>query len=417
MPTPTKRLKVLLSAYACEPNRGSEPGVGWRWTGGLAELVDLKVLTRESNRSTIETAIQSSPLTSPLRRVQFYYDDLGVHALRLKASGWLPTFVYYVLWQRRVASRFAKLADDMDIVHHLTFCSLLCPGLWRLRHAASVIGPIGAPLVPSEYVSLFGRSAALQIIRGMIMRNFYRMPWLRRVLGQAKAIIPANTDTSNLLTAHGFLVEPVMLDTGAPETIPYKRDHNPETVRFLYAGQLERRKGLELSLRALAKVRSKNWSFTLVGDGPDMSRLVSISRELCLDQQVTFVGRVAHELVNSYMAESDVFLFTSLRDTSGGVNLEAMAAGLPLICLSHQGVHDVTDESCAERIPPGTISETIRLLADAIDRMIANPLQREQMGRCGARRARTNYNWQKKFDAMTNLYAKILESKTTDTKA
>ena len=48
-------MKILLSAYACEPNKGSEPGVGWHWALELGYLGhDVWVLTRANNRPAIE---------------------------------------------------------------------------------------------------------------------------------------------------------------------------------------------------------------------------------------------------------------------------------------------------------------------------------------------------------------------------
>jgi len=65
-------MKLLLSAYACEPSKGSEPGVGWNWTQALFRRgYDVHVITRSNNRSDIESAYkgQSPPIT-------FYYHDL-----------------------------------------------------------------------------------------------------------------------------------------------------------------------------------------------------------------------------------------------------------------------------------------------------------------------------------------------------
>ena len=51
-------MRLLLSAYACEPGRGSEPGVGWNWAIALAALGhDVWVLTRANNRDRIEQAL------------------------------------------------------------------------------------------------------------------------------------------------------------------------------------------------------------------------------------------------------------------------------------------------------------------------------------------------------------------------
>ena len=140
-------VKIFLSAYACEPDRGSEPGVGWRWAMGLASRVELHVLTRESNRVAIENALDSLSSESPLKSATFVYHDLSKPLLWLKKRGLLTTMAYYALWQWSASRRFAYLADEADVIHHLTFCTLLCPGFWKPKKAKFVIGPVGAPLV------------------------------------------------------------------------------------------------------------------------------------------------------------------------------------------------------------------------------------------------------------------------------
>ena len=56
-----KNLKILLSAYACEPNKGSEPEVGWKWATTLSELGhEVYVITRSNNKETIEDCLQIS---------------------------------------------------------------------------------------------------------------------------------------------------------------------------------------------------------------------------------------------------------------------------------------------------------------------------------------------------------------------
>ena len=66
------RPRVLLSAYACEPVKGSEPGVGWNWVRQLSQFAEVWVLTRANNRNSIEAAIAEHPLP----HVHFVYYDL-----------------------------------------------------------------------------------------------------------------------------------------------------------------------------------------------------------------------------------------------------------------------------------------------------------------------------------------------------
>jgi hypothetical protein len=57
-----RRLNVLLSAYACEPGRGSEPAVGWNTAVELASHHEVWVLTRANNRPQIEARLAGDPV-------------------------------------------------------------------------------------------------------------------------------------------------------------------------------------------------------------------------------------------------------------------------------------------------------------------------------------------------------------------
>lgn len=409
--TYSKKERIFLSAYACEPDKGSEPGVGWRWAVGLSERVELTVLTREGNRLAIEKALAQQPQSSPLRRVDFLYHDLSAPFLWAKHRGLLPTLAYYVLWQWSVSRRFATEADEADIVHHLTFCTLLCPGFWNLKRAKFILGPVGAPQVNPHYFPLFGARAWLQRLRAHILNCFFHLPWLRRLLGSAAAVVPANSETRTFLMAHGIAARDIILDTGTPKA-PERIQHTGKagTIRLMYAGQLERRKGLELALRSLARAIENNGCdgfFDIFGQGPDQKRLTALAEELGIADRVNFHGAVPQvELMRNFQ-QADAFLFTSVRDTSGGVNLEAMAHGLPVICIAHQGVGDITDESCAERIPAGPINETIEKITLAIIRLANDPARRVTMGDAAAKRAREKFSWVEKFDRMCGIYHEI----------
>lgn len=411
--TPTA-LRILLSAYACEPDRGSEPGVGWRWVCGLTERVDLAVLTRRNNKEEIEDYVGRLPLLHPLRDVEFFYHDLPQWLLALKRLGLFPTMLYYFLWQWTAARTFNDKADSCDIVHHLTFCTTLCPGFWRLKQAKFVIGPTGIPMVLKDYFPLFGRSARLQQLRAAIIRHFIRFPWPSNTLRNAAAVIPSNSESSSLLQSLGLNCHPIILDTGCPDqelvvTPPKARSRGE--CRFLYAGRLEKRKGLELALRAFTRAVAcgiPNSRFVLLGDGPDRARLELLAQELGVDSQVEFVGAVPHPDVAKHFAKADVFVFTSVRDTSGGVNLEAMCKGLPLLCIAHQGVGDITDDLCAVRVAPGPIKETIEMLADGMVALANNPERRRALGVAAIKRARECFSWDEKFDRMVEIYGKAV---------
>ena len=94
-------MKVLLSAYACEPNKGSEPGIGWHWVLEVTRLGhDVWVLTRANNRETIERASPGLP------NLHIVYHDPPAWVARLKKKG--PFLQLYYAWWQWSAYRRAR---------------------------------------------------------------------------------------------------------------------------------------------------------------------------------------------------------------------------------------------------------------------------------------------------------------------
>lgn len=73
-----KKLTILLSAYACEPNKGSEPEVGWQWANALSKLGhNVHVITRANNKVNIEKNIKKH------KNLNFIYYDLSPIFIKL----------------------------------------------------------------------------------------------------------------------------------------------------------------------------------------------------------------------------------------------------------------------------------------------------------------------------------------------
>lgn len=116
-------------------------------------------------------------------------------------------------------------------------------------------------------------------------------------------------------------------------------------INLLSVGRLVEKKGFEYGLRALALVREKhpNIHYDIVGDGPLMSRLLEIARELGIEEAITFHGAGSEETVRRKMDEAHILLMPSVTagngDTEGqGLVLqEAQACGLPVLATDHNG--------------------------------------------------------------------------------
>src|SRR5262249_7141407 len=131
---------VLLSAFACEPNRGSELGVGWNWALSLAQTGhQVVVLTRSVSRPAIEEEMKSA---SPSPKLRFEYFDVP-QPLRWQTRG--PLHLHVVLWQWLAAGFAKKLhqRERFDCVHHVTFAGLRSPVFMGQLGIPFILGPVG----------------------------------------------------------------------------------------------------------------------------------------------------------------------------------------------------------------------------------------------------------------------------------
>jgi glycosyltransferase involved in cell wall biosynthesis len=123
---------------------------------------------------------------------------------------------------------------------------------------------------------------------------------------------------------------PPGLEARVPGNAPTVPDGVP---RFVCAGRLIPRKGVDLLIEAIATYRREFGSCVLwiLGDGPEKASLVELARRLGVDDAVAFLGAVDHEGLRGALDVCDVFVFPTLGDLIGRVAVEALTAGVPVV--------------------------------------------------------------------------------------
>ncbi|MFN4128681.1 MAG: glycosyltransferase, partial [Paracoccaceae bacterium] len=123
--------------------------------------------------------------------------------------------------------------------------------------------------------------------------------------------------------------------------------------RILYVGSLEQRKGVDLLIRAFARVRQPHWKLEIIGDGPERARLEELARMQSDSEVILFQGALPNEAVRAAMLRSSLLVVPSrigVRNQTEGlptVIVEAFAARLPVVATRLTGipeivVHEVT---------------------------------------------------------------------------
>lgn len=404
-------MRVLLSAYACEPERGAEPGNGWNWSWHLAKLgYEIWVMTRPSGQKAIDKALASQPMPN----LRFIYIDDPTWPKRY-IKGKIAIFTQYFVWQKQAYSVALQLDKEygFDLVHHVTFGSVTGgTWLWRLNKPF-IFGPVGGGQVaPPAFKKYFVDQGQwrMEALRSLAVKVVPLNPSSRRTLSRADLVLVTNRDTFDLARQLGAQRVEFFFDTGLPQEYfaqdPPTRSTSQE-IRVLWVARLQPRKALTLALEALAKVNPLiPYRLTIVGGGNLSNYVPGWIKEFGLEDRVEYRNQVPWTEVKNAYLNSDVFLFTSLRDSCPAQLLEAMSQALPVIILDHHGGRDLVPTGAGIKVPVANPTETVNALAQAVEYMFKHPKERLQMGRIGYEFAKTQ-TWTQKALKMNEYYEEL----------
>jgi phosphatidyl-myo-inositol alpha-mannosyltransferase len=313
--------------------------------------------------------------------------DLGAH-LRVPFNGSVAPIALHPMAARATRSALVGLAPDVVHVHEPAV-----PWVGLAAATAGVAPTVGTFHAWSDRSRLYGLSR----------------PVTRRVLDRLAGAI-AVSDAAAAYHA-GALGRPVNTFRVVPNGVdvarfadaePFSEHRDPDRPALLFVGRLERRKGLEPLIRAFTRLKSDRPDLRLlvVGDGPERERCAQLLSPR-LREDVTFLGRVAHEDLPRWYATADLYVAPSLGGESFGiVLLEAMAAGRPIVASDIPGYRSVaTDGRQGRLVPPGDPVA----LAHAITALLDNAALRAAAADEG-RRTAADYDWAQVAARVADVY-------------
>lgn len=372
-------MKLLISAYACAPNYGSDHAVGWNWTTEAHRLGhEIWALVSPAHHNSIKSACHDNP---DLDGIHWVFPEVKAWPLKQTVEPkWERT--YNLLWQR-VALRHARDLDrrvDFDAIHHLTWAGIRAPTFLGTLKPPLIIGPIGGGETspPSLRDGLSFRGKLLEKIRDLSNSTITINPLVRPGLTNAAVIFVSTTETQNLFEGALRSKTVVFTQLGLPNP-PAAR---PPRIRrgspkFLYAGRLLNWKGVHIAVRAFAEVARQipDSHFTIVGDGPERSRLEQDVRAQNLFNHVEFIPRLPQNQLFELYDSHDLLLFPSLHDSGGFVVLEALSHGLPVVCLDLGGPKDMVTPNSGLVIKTSGrhTSQVAAVMADEISCLLKSP--------------------------------------------
>jgi glycosyltransferase involved in cell wall biosynthesis len=373
-------MKVLISAFTCEPDRGSEPGVGFQAVMAAAQHHHVWVLTTEHSSQQIRSVLERD---SRAPRIHIEQVDLGLREEHDLVRFGLPGFHWhYDRWQRRAATRALELDRkvDFDVVHHVTISAYWLRAGVAALDKPLVWGPVGgAVATPRPLIGELGpRGILTDGLRVGLRPLLGQLPPSRAVQRRASIVLAQNVETAARIHTHGRLQ--VLSNASAVEvdsvSLPARRRDD-----LVFVGRLIPLKGLRLAVRALRYLRHEGSLLRVLGDGPERSRVERLARRWGVADRIRFEGFVPRPRLLEIVAGAGALLYPALHDEASWSTAEALALGTPVVCLAHGGPAELTrlwPGSPSEVVTPGTPSETARRLSAAVDRLLdaAPPIPR-----------------------------------------
>ena len=396
-------MKILLSAYACHPYEGSESSIGWNFGKELAKKGhEVYILTKNPVK---EVAFKKEISKLKLQNNLFViYYDLPALLQRLYKPATTVEVLYYYMWQIGAYFFAKKILKkiDFDVIHHITLGVFRIPSFLYLFDKPFVFGPVGGgeecpPLLRKKLPAKFKLK---ELVRTGLNRLSRFDPLLNHCFRYSDLILLKTDDNLRFIPKKYHEKCLVELEVGIkslPE-LGKSTELIPGEINILYAGRLIYVKGLHLAIKAYAQVVKDfpKVNFTMVGSGPDEEWLKGIARQEGVLERIKWVPKVEQEVLFEMYRDFDLLLFPSLHDSSGGVVLEAISFGMPVVCLDVGGPKEIVDKDCSLVVATKDLGEqeVVANITEALSYLITQPEKLKTMGEHAIIKSK-GYTWER----------------------
>jgi glycosyltransferase involved in cell wall biosynthesis len=401
--------KVLIIAYACEPNRSSEPGVGWNFVKEISSFMDVTVLTRANNRSSIELKENTG--------INFIYYDLLPSLQRIKKKIPFGLQLYYFLWQIFAYKKVEEIVknENFDLLHHLTFG--VTKNMPPVQHfnIPFVLGPAGGgDVIPFSFLKKMGPKAIVNeaIYKLLHLKSYYLSINTYHAKRKLSAIIfrtsssmdnfpMRNKYKSHLISESAFTFDP---------DYEYSKSNSEIFLKVICVGRLMKAKGYEYALKGFS-VFIKNGgigSLTLIGDGDEKNNLMQFVKDNNLSSFVEFKGFISNEEVINELKTSHILVHPSFREGGSWAIMESMFYGNPVICFNTSGPKDMVTKDTGILIDLISPDHSIVDIGRGLLLLQKNKELYNEKSYNSSQRIKNDYNWAKRNYQIKSVYDSVL---------
>ena len=268
---------------------------------------------------------------------------------------------------------------------------------WRSQaHAAQILDEVKPDVVHIQSHIVVGRGLARQAakrgIRVIATNHFMpeniidhtRLPYFARkwairtawkdaasTFAFCEAVTSPSRKAADFLETETNLEHVHAISCGIDAAL-YTPNFEPRTEnRVIFVGRVSGEKHLEVLMKAIAQIDlGLDVQLEIVGGGDQMNQLKQLTRELGIDERVTFTGYVTDEQLRAALTRATVFAMPSIAELQSIATMEAMASGLPIVAANAMALpHLVHEGENGYLFDPGDAKD----LADKLSRVLSLP--------------------------------------------
>jgi glycosyltransferase involved in cell wall biosynthesis len=402
-----QRPRILMVAFACNPQGGGEHWLGWGWAEEASKFCDVTVLAWDRFATNINNRAGETGVRPVLVGVPGWVNRIGDSST---PGRWFRQLV----WHHRAGKAALALhyREPFQLVHQTTFHTFRIPFLARDWDVPKVWGPIaGGETCPPGFDDWLGGSRLQESLRGPMNRFALNSSKVQKSLASVDAIFVSNRTTLNFLPAGCFskcaIVPPNTVRRDLPPA-PVRTAKSVGPLNLLFVGTCVATRCMPLVFEALRRLPKLQCSLTVVGGGPALEGWKNFVASNHLSEKVAFTGKIPFAEVAAHYEKADAFVFPALRDSGGSGMLEAMSAALPVVCCDWAGPSEMLDENSGVKISVENPEAAISGFAAAFEKLQREPAWRVSLGRAAAERARMEFSWDNKREQIEKAYGRCL---------
>lgn len=405
---------ILISAYAVNPFKGSEDGMGWNYIFQASRCHKVIAITRLNNRTAIEHYMEKTrnDRAEEYNRITFLYFDWPRWTLFWK-KGPMLSMIYYYVWQLSLACWLLWKRIDADVVHNLNFHNDWTPSFLWLLQKPFAWGPVGHhPRIPAGYIKVCKNGAQIKdSMLWLLKKAFWTFdPFLYLCRKKADMVWCMHNDALlRLGIREKYLLQPSVAAADVPE-YPAKREH----FVVLSVGRFVPLKGFDMTVRAFAcfyrqlpAAQRATTELVLVGKGKYKTKLQEIAAEEGIEQAVKIRDWMTEAVLQQVYHEAAVFLYPSY-EGAGMVVAEAMRCRLPVLCWNNEGPGNIVHPASRLKIAYSNYHQSVSQFAALLEDLFYQEDFYKEESLLARQRFEETLDWNLKAGQLSDFYQQTI---------